>query len=357
MKKGFTLIELLAVIVILAIIALIATPIILGIINDAREKSNERSVELYVSAVRNAIATYQLTGTSAPKSFSDLKVQYDGDVKCEVQKLYSDGSFYIADCTVNGVLVDYSYGTEQFKTYENGDVVFYDVDNGVGCEGLYTESQSKTGVKTGCMKFYAFNDDGSDKINLILDHNTTSSVEWTNSTTTLNTNGPINVLSQLKSDTNAWVGTIEPANYEYKNSERTYLANYSGYKARLITGNEVAQIVGVKYLYDENGLINPYFYFHDLSENHQTGNGSVCASTGCKYGWLYDRTSSICTDSGCLNNSDTSIIGYWLIDADVEDEDYALVIDECGSVSASIIYRNNGFGVRPVITIYKSQIK
>ena len=43
-KNGFTLIELLAVIVILAIIALIATPIILGIINDAREESNERSV-------------------------------------------------------------------------------------------------------------------------------------------------------------------------------------------------------------------------------------------------------------------------------------------------------------------------
>ena len=59
MKKGFTLIELLAVIVILAIIALIATPIILGIINDAREESNERSVELYASAVRNAVASYQ----------------------------------------------------------------------------------------------------------------------------------------------------------------------------------------------------------------------------------------------------------------------------------------------------------
>ena len=46
MKKGFTLIELLAVIVILAIIALIATPIILGIINYARKESNERSAEL-----------------------------------------------------------------------------------------------------------------------------------------------------------------------------------------------------------------------------------------------------------------------------------------------------------------------
>ena len=40
-KKGFTLIELLAVIVILAIIALIATPIILGVINDAKKNAFE----------------------------------------------------------------------------------------------------------------------------------------------------------------------------------------------------------------------------------------------------------------------------------------------------------------------------
>ena len=113
MKKGFTLIELLAVIVILAIIALIATPIILGIINDAREESNERSVELYASAVRNAVAAYQLTGTSAPTSFDDLDIQYDGDVVCTTQELYEDGSFYIADCAVNGTEVDYTYGEKQ----------------------------------------------------------------------------------------------------------------------------------------------------------------------------------------------------------------------------------------------------
>ncbi len=113
MKKGFTLIELLAVIVILAIIALIATPIILGIINDAREESNERSVELYVSAVRNAIAAYQLTGTSAPKSFADLTIEYDGNVECATEELYEDGSFYIANCTVNGTAVDYTYGEQQ----------------------------------------------------------------------------------------------------------------------------------------------------------------------------------------------------------------------------------------------------
>ena len=115
MKKGFTLIELLAVIVILAIIALIATPIILGIINDARKESNERSAELYASAVRNAIAAYQLTGTTAPTKFSDLDIQYDGNIVCATEELYEDGSFYIADCTVNGTEVEYTYGEKQIN--------------------------------------------------------------------------------------------------------------------------------------------------------------------------------------------------------------------------------------------------
>ena len=43
-KKGFTLIELLAVIVILAVIALIATPLIMNTINDARDSAMQRSV-------------------------------------------------------------------------------------------------------------------------------------------------------------------------------------------------------------------------------------------------------------------------------------------------------------------------
>ena len=56
MKKGFTLIELLAVIVILAIISLIATPIVLNIINEARESSTLRSVDFYLDAVEYSIA-------------------------------------------------------------------------------------------------------------------------------------------------------------------------------------------------------------------------------------------------------------------------------------------------------------
>ena len=46
-KKGFTLIELLAVIIILAVIALIATPIVLNVIDNARKSANKDSAKLY----------------------------------------------------------------------------------------------------------------------------------------------------------------------------------------------------------------------------------------------------------------------------------------------------------------------
>lgn len=72
MKKGFTLIELLAVIVILAIIALIATPIILGIINDARDSARERTAELIAKEVELAYTGYMYNnGGNEPADFCD----------------------------------------------------------------------------------------------------------------------------------------------------------------------------------------------------------------------------------------------------------------------------------------------
>ncbi|MBE6138376.1 MAG: type II secretion system protein [Firmicutes bacterium] len=61
-KKGFTLIELLAVIVVLAIIALIATPIVMNVISNAQKGAAERSADNYIKAVETLIATKRLDG-------------------------------------------------------------------------------------------------------------------------------------------------------------------------------------------------------------------------------------------------------------------------------------------------------
>jgi len=147
MKKGFTLIELLAVIVILAIIALIATPIILGIINDAREESNERSVELYASAVRNGIAAYQLRegkevlpGTYNETNKLPFEVEYDGKVDCENIIISETGKVSLEGCTVNNGTKKYSYGIEEETpvakvcTIERQDASKYSVGDVVTCE-------------------------------------------------------------------------------------------------------------------------------------------------------------------------------------------------------------------------------
>ena len=57
-NKGFTLIELLAVIVILAIVALVATPVILNIIQSSTDKAKDSSSRLVIKSVELAYTTY-----------------------------------------------------------------------------------------------------------------------------------------------------------------------------------------------------------------------------------------------------------------------------------------------------------
>jgi type IV pilus assembly protein PilA len=136
-NKGFTLIELLAVIVVLAVIALIATPIILGIINDARESANARSVEDYAKAIETTVTTYltlnpdvenvvictdsgttsgcQVDATSADTTVSgaEKKVTYSGSrVKCTDATFdRSTGVVKVTGCKVGSSDTAYSWET------------------------------------------------------------------------------------------------------------------------------------------------------------------------------------------------------------------------------------------------------
>ena len=78
-KKGFTLIELLAVIVVLAIIALIATPIVMNVISNAQKGAAERSADNYVKAVETLIATKRLDGE--PVEDGTYEIDENGNIK------------------------------------------------------------------------------------------------------------------------------------------------------------------------------------------------------------------------------------------------------------------------------------
>ena len=84
-KNGFTLIELLAVIIVLAIIALIATPIIFNVIENAKIKSLENSCYGVIDAVRTNYSENLLNSTRECKDENDKncggKIETSGDVK------------------------------------------------------------------------------------------------------------------------------------------------------------------------------------------------------------------------------------------------------------------------------------
>ena len=415
-KKGFTLIELLTVIVVLAIIALIATPIVMNTIKNAKKGAAERSADSYVKQVEVAVAEerlsknevlegeYQITSDGnlcRDKSAScsdDKKIKIEmsgtkptsGKIKITNGSVdQSSSSMTIGDYTVSYNSTKKTYEAiekgnttpdtpQPTKTYTNGEVVYFNVDNGTKCSN-YTETQSNTGVKRGCMKFYAFNDDGKDTVNLILDHNTTATVAWITKEDYIaaggedlssdkgdcqygnlcskNKYGPHTLLTQLKNDTKSWVGTKTPSNYTMDQtgqaSKAKYTIDYSGYKARLITAQELAQITG-NTTWDEKTATNS-FYFDSKTDTAST----TCKSgntTGCKYGWLYDRTNNNCTKYGCLNNSDKETYGYWTASSRAGNPYNAWSVDCNADVNNNSVGRSSSFGVRPVITVLKSKL-
>ncbi|MBE6138491.1 MAG: type II secretion system protein [Firmicutes bacterium] len=115
-KKGFTLIELLAVIVVLAIIALIATPIVMNVISNASKGAAERSADNYVKAVETLIATKRLDGepvedgtytigTDGNLSFGDVELNgtkpSGGSIKIENGQVVKENtSIKVGDYTV-----------------------------------------------------------------------------------------------------------------------------------------------------------------------------------------------------------------------------------------------------------------
>ena len=130
-KKGFTLIELIAVLVIMAIIALIVTPLVMNIIRKAKVSADRRSVDAYGRSVELAIATHLLDTGAFPTDLKNLNVEYTGKVVvCNVMQMKENGGIYLSECTVGTKAVKdsstedgwYHYGTRDLTNEEYVDM-------------------------------------------------------------------------------------------------------------------------------------------------------------------------------------------------------------------------------------------
>ena len=111
-KKGFTLVELLAVTVILAVIALIATPTILGVIEKAKKEAAEQSAYGYIDAIEKQILINETSNSKEQikdgiYNVSDLEVSYKGEKIKYGQVTIEKGKATKTKLCINKYSIDY----------------------------------------------------------------------------------------------------------------------------------------------------------------------------------------------------------------------------------------------------------
>ncbi len=385
MKKGFTLIELLAVIVILAIIALIATPIIINIIEDSRKSSITESARLYISGLQNRILTENMTGEFNPSACNII----NSNLSCDGESLdYQVNGQKPTSGIINfnnGSVTSYTLNIGGYTVTKDGDnitttkgesvipatiarAVYLDpTDLTAVCTELdaaqnlnNAETPTATGIKSGCMKFYIYSST-STTYTMILDHNTSLDECWAQEddfyaaggtqsdweASQCNMFGPISATARLEEDTVGWAGN-----------------------PRLITADEVAHIVGIDTAlgWDSTDSSSDWFYLDGSGSTYADWQVRVAnAENPSNYAWLFDNLIG-CSSRGCnvednngyllhtMDSYQSTVESYWTSTPYVNINSQAWMIVFSGSLDTSMSEYCLGSGIRPVITLPKSVI-
>ena len=447
LNKAFTLIELLAIIVILAIIAIITIPIILNVVDNSSKGAAVDSAYGYKDAINNYYleklsdnTSFKLDGTytvtedgllakgteehtiptsgTTPSggwvSIENNETTYfcltmgDYSVKLKNGEVTAEKG----ECKFGGKVIT-NATTEKIPAtgHENVKAIVYldPTDLTTKCDADIARNNvingSPTGVKTGCMKWYAFEEDAN-SYKMILDHNTTATVRWisqadyeqTASKTATpsqvgliyysdevamtedgklpagtwgndgtSNRGPITLLKQLQEDTKDWVAVetlTEDDTYtaeweactsygcsNHYNGSQKYTINYNGYKARLISAEEINKITG-------KGDVTTSAIKSDYFDSNCTFEGPCSKGTN-KYGWLFDYTGAVnisrsCEYYGCNSGLNSDPFAYWTSSPKANSFYRAWDVYSYGYLHD--INVSAGYGLRPVIKVSKFDI-
>ena len=338
-SKGFTLIELIAVLVILAVIALIVTPLVLNVVRKAKDSANKRSVDAYGKSIELAVAAYLMEKGDFPTSVDQLTIEYSGkEVVCGVSLLNEDSSVYLSECTVGGKEVKdsntddgwYHYGKSSaivYQSYSIGDIVTYNGINFYVIADSDEQTDSITMLKAEPLSVDEVNTYGVGHIDKYAEYpgidNTGALSAYYSSETCGFPDG--------KEEPPVAIGCIN----DYDKSDVKYIVDKwsdevlvktdlkedsLGYKVRLITINELQEYLGYEYYPGTGG--NAKYYKTDVTPE-----------------WVYNHGSYF-----TMSAVQDSVVSVWY------------VLDS--SVYSIAVYgrKFNKNTIRPVVTIKKSAI-
>ena len=250
--------------------------------------------------------------------------------------------------------------------------VYFDVTTGTKCTiAQWSANNGNTTnlMNSGCLKFYAYMEDDV-AYTMILDRSIVSSRQWYGSNN--NGVGPVNALSQLKQITDSWQGTITPSNYTrvyaINGSYAAYDINYNtdGYKARLITADEIAHITANDSFDSVTATTDKWFYLdgYAVKDTDPTWHTQIATATReSVFSWLMNYLRNNINFGGTANG--TNDLGYWTSDSIAGTTTSAWIVSNSGKLTNGVFQTGSSdraltvndmanCGIRPVITVLKS---
>ena len=397
-RRGFTLIELLAVIVILAIIALIATPIVINIINDSKKESINRSIELYINHVQKMIAKKQMKDPTFNPSKCEIN---EGNLTCDGKPIQIEmkgqtpksGTIkFSKGMVIEGVNLEldglyYQVKNDKISEGTNEKVTSYSdyitLKEDTGATGLSIGDKYDYEVKPGTTHtFYVLSLEG-DKVNLIMNSNICNdgtpadkdhqcNYAW-HAGTNNNNYGPDTAMTNLYNATKNWnnVPNMELTYIDENNSKSTTIG-YTG----ITINNGVATIEGKNAAGNTRiGTIELPLKARLPREDEVKSEEAGCHgySSATDYGtcsaWLlenisYDEGTYILWCSTCLTkyeenktNEIDGVFGYWLLSSSPDSLEGSNRVNIIGYVSSYYTSDTVKAGIRPVITVSKSDLE
>ena len=380
MRRGFTLIELLAVIVILAIIALIAVPIVINIISDTKESSEEESVKLYKDTVNKMLVRKQMTDPTFNPSKCEIKT--DGNLECTVGNNKVDVEVEVKGKKPNSGIITIKDNKLIFRNIEYNNKK-YDLANlveDVGSKGLSVGDKYTYDAMDNMnepYEFYVLSIEG-DKVSLIMDRNICEDGQVPTSTnkctlawysgTNDTSYGPVTAMTALYNATKNWSNVpdmdLSGSNaYTDEVDLTNQTSNYGKIETTLngikITMKDGTEVPG-------NGNSTPTILYDNgkklkarlpmLSEVKSSQSKCNLVEGSCEP-WLIENLKywNGSDNKYYINEDDTlQISGYWLLATSSNFNAY--IVGYTGLITQTIPSYVGGIGIRPVITVSKSDL-
>ena len=234
--------------------------------------------------------------------------------------------------------------------YAIGDEVYFDPVKGKRCysdEAWNLDDKSRTCYKWNVIKA---SDSSSDTVELLLDHDLPGDTEWISledykaaggteeeyGQSGNNKYGPITALKHLKQGTDSWNGVVTLTSTDNITRENasgsTYTINYEGYKARMISAQEIANIIG---------------------NTNWKPNGALISGLPT---WLTSNMAIDFSASNDMNIKDVYEHYFYFTDTAHGSMSYSMWSIYAANYLYTDMIKSHSYGVRPVVRILKSNL-